>query len=104
MMEVTNHTTKDKCILNFKPAGWFGKDLYWVDGCVLDAEKKRRYIVQGKWPYELWSYPTNGEMSGNSSDTGTCYVMYLYEYLISRIVILLLFEIIRYSQCYIFLL
>ena len=73
VMEVTNHTTKDRCILNFKPAGWFGKDLFWLDGYVLDADRKRRYIMQGKWPYELWSYPANGEATGPSPHTGACY-------------------------------
>ena len=73
VMEVVNHTTKDRCILNFKPAGWFGKDLHWVDGCVLDSEKRRRYIVQGKWPNELWSYPADeviGVANGSSLARG----------------------------------
>ena len=69
-MEVINHTTKDKCILNFKPAGWFGKDLHWVEGCVLEGGRQRRYIIQGRWPHELWSHPTSGSVGDPAPVSG----------------------------------
>ena len=37
-MEVVNHTTKMKAVLNFKPSGWFGKDLHKVEGYLFDKE------------------------------------------------------------------
>lgn len=33
-MEITNHTTGMKAVLNFKPAGWFGKDLHRIEGFI----------------------------------------------------------------------
>lgn len=35
-LEVTNHKTRHKAVLNFKPCGWFGKDLNKTVGYVYD--------------------------------------------------------------------
>ena len=37
-MEIVNHKTKHKSVVNFKPCGWFGKDLHVIDGGVYDKE------------------------------------------------------------------
>ena len=37
-MEITNHKTKHKSVLNFKPSGWFGKDLHKLEGFIYDKE------------------------------------------------------------------
>lgn len=63
IMEVTNHQTGDKCIINFKPAGWFGKDIHWVEGYVIDKHRQQHYIIRGKWTEQLWSYPVNSQES-----------------------------------------
>ncbi len=38
VMEIVNHKTKHKAVLNFKPSGWFGKDLHKLEGYIYDKE------------------------------------------------------------------
>ena len=42
-MEITNQTTKHRCVLSFKPAGWFsgGGDLHAVEGFIVDRHKNK---------------------------------------------------------------
>ena len=42
-MEITNQTTKHRCVLSFKPAGWFsgGNDLHAVEGFIVDRQKNK---------------------------------------------------------------
>ncbi|KAG9478956.1 hypothetical protein GDO78_012563 [Eleutherodactylus coqui] len=48
-MEITNHKSGDKCILNFKPCGLFGKELHKVEGYIQDKSKKKLCALYGKW-------------------------------------------------------
>ncbi|XP_012676271.1 oxysterol-binding protein-related protein 2 isoform X2 [Clupea harengus] len=48
-VEIVNHSTGDKCILNFKPCGMFGKELHKVEGHIQDKSKKKRRMLYGKW-------------------------------------------------------
>ncbi|CAN9500661.1 unnamed protein product [Ophioblennius macclurei] len=48
-VEVVNHKTGEKCCLNFKPCGLFGKELHKVDGYILDKSKKKLCALYGKW-------------------------------------------------------
>uniref|UniRef100_A0A8C9NRA4 Oxysterol-binding protein n=1 Tax=Serinus canaria TaxID=9135 RepID=A0A8C9NRA4_SERCA len=36
VVEIINHSTGDKCVLNFKPCGLFGKELHRVEGYIQD--------------------------------------------------------------------
>ncbi|XP_063307535.1 oxysterol-binding protein-related protein 1 isoform X2 [Pelobates fuscus] len=54
-MEITNHKTGEKCILNFKPCGLFGKELHKVEGYVQDKSKKKICCLYGKWTECLYS-------------------------------------------------
>ncbi|XP_056679785.1 oxysterol-binding protein-related protein 1 isoform X3 [Monodelphis domestica] len=54
-MEITNHKTGDKCILNFKPCGLFGKELHKVEGYIQDKSKKKLRALYGKWTECLYS-------------------------------------------------
>uniref|UniRef100_A0AAR2JJ44 Oxysterol-binding protein n=1 Tax=Pygocentrus nattereri TaxID=42514 RepID=A0AAR2JJ44_PYGNA len=54
-VEIVNHSTGDKCVLNFKPCGMFGKELHRVEGYVQDKCKKKRCVIYGKWTECLWS-------------------------------------------------
>ncbi|XP_060099880.1 oxysterol-binding protein-related protein 1 isoform X2 [Heteronotia binoei] len=54
-MEITNHKTGDKCILNFKPCGLFGKELHKVEGYIQDKSKKKLCALYGKWTDCLYS-------------------------------------------------
>ncbi|KAI1891375.1 hypothetical protein AGOR_G00143170 [Albula goreensis] len=48
-VEVTNHKTGERCCLNFKPCGLFGKELHKVEGYILDKSKKKVCALYGKW-------------------------------------------------------
>ncbi|XP_015276232.1 PREDICTED: oxysterol-binding protein-related protein 1 isoform X2 [Gekko japonicus] len=54
-MEITNHKTGDKCMLNFKPCGLFGKELHKVEGYIQDKSKKKLCALYGKWTDCLYS-------------------------------------------------
>ncbi|CAG01771.1 unnamed protein product, partial [Tetraodon nigroviridis] len=83
-VEIVNCRTGDKCVLNFKPCGMFGKELHKVEGYIQDKRcacspassatpfysvsssvhsslssplpsKKKHCIIYGKWTECLWS-------------------------------------------------
>ncbi|KAI5140315.1 Oxysterol-Binding Protein-Related Protein 1 [Manis pentadactyla] len=54
-VEITNHKTGDKCVLNFKPCGLFGKELHKVEGYIQDKNKKKLCALYGKWTECLYS-------------------------------------------------
>ncbi|XP_070634905.1 oxysterol-binding protein-related protein 1 isoform X2 [Bos indicus] len=54
-VEITNHKTGDKCVLNFKPCGLFGKELHKVEGYIQDKSKKKLRALYGKWTECLYS-------------------------------------------------
>nr|XP_042908913.1 oxysterol-binding protein-related protein 2-like isoform X2 [Parasteatoda tepidariorum] len=49
MMEIQCHTTGLTAQLNFKPAGWFGRDLNQIEGFITDSQKKKLCFLYGKW-------------------------------------------------------
>uniref|UniRef100_A0A7N6F5J8 Oxysterol-binding protein n=1 Tax=Anabas testudineus TaxID=64144 RepID=A0A7N6F5J8_ANATE len=54
-VEIVNHSTGDKCVLNFKPCGMFGKELHKVEGYIQDKSKKKLCVIYGKWTECMWS-------------------------------------------------
>ncbi|XP_060679894.1 oxysterol-binding protein-related protein 1 isoform X1 [Hemiscyllium ocellatum] len=54
-VEIINHKTGEKCVLNFKPCGLFGKELHKVEGYIQDKSKKKLCAVYGKWTECLWA-------------------------------------------------
>uniref|UniRef100_A0A669B8N4 Oxysterol-binding protein n=1 Tax=Oreochromis niloticus TaxID=8128 RepID=A0A669B8N4_ORENI len=54
-VEIVNHSTGDKCVLNFKPCGMFGKELHKVEGYIQDKSKKKLAVIYGKWTECMWS-------------------------------------------------
>ncbi|XP_048451531.1 oxysterol-binding protein-related protein 1-like isoform X2 [Rhincodon typus] len=58
-VEIINHKTGEKCILNFKPCGLFGKELHKVEGYIQDKSKKKLCAVYGKWTECLWAIDPN---------------------------------------------
>ncbi|ESK93404.1 oxysterol-binding protein [Moniliophthora roreri MCA 2997] len=52
-MIITNHRTKDTCILTFKPRGWRGKDAYEISGQVLDSRGRVVLDIAGRWNSQL---------------------------------------------------
>ncbi|XP_006818987.1 oxysterol-binding protein-related protein 1-like [Saccoglossus kowalevskii] len=57
-MEVTNHKTGDRAVINFKPSGWFGRELHRVDGYIIDRKKQKKLVLFGKWTDYLYSIDT----------------------------------------------
>ncbi|XP_015334128.1 oxysterol-binding protein-related protein 2 isoform X3 [Marmota monax] len=53
-VEILNHRTGDKCVLNFRPCGLFGKELHRVEGHIQDKNKKKLFMIYGKWTECLW--------------------------------------------------
>ncbi|POI32973.1 hypothetical protein CIB84_003275 [Bambusicola thoracicus] len=53
-VEIVNHSTGDKCVLNFKPCGLFGKELHRVEGYIQDKNRKKLCVIYGKWTECLW--------------------------------------------------
>ncbi|KAF9070162.1 Oxysterol-binding protein-domain-containing protein [Rhodocollybia butyracea] len=66
-MIVTNHLTKDRCILTFKPRGWRGKDAYEISGQISNASGKVAYEIAGRWNSQLIARPAS---SSNFSSSG----------------------------------
>lgn len=54
-VEIFNHSTGEKCVLNFRPCGMFGKELHKVEGHIQDKSKKRRRVIYGKWTESMYS-------------------------------------------------
>ncbi|CAB1445515.1 unnamed protein product [Pleuronectes platessa] len=54
-VEIVNHSTGDKCVLNFKSCGMFGKELHKVEGYIQDKSKKKLCVIYGKWTECMWS-------------------------------------------------
>eukprot|EP00074_Homo_sapiens_P103452 XP_016883658.1 oxysterol-binding protein-related protein 2 isoform X6 [Homo sapiens] len=53
-VEILNHRTGHKCVLHFKPCGLFGKELHKVEGHIQDKNKKKLFMIYGKWTECLW--------------------------------------------------
>uniref|UniRef100_A0A8C8YS41 Oxysterol-binding protein n=1 Tax=Prolemur simus TaxID=1328070 RepID=A0A8C8YS41_PROSS len=53
-VEIVNHRTGHKCVLNFKPCGLFGKELHKVEGYIQDKNKQKLFMIYGKWTECLW--------------------------------------------------
>ncbi|KAJ3588878.1 hypothetical protein NHX12_009732 [Muraenolepis orangiensis] len=54
-VEILNHSTGDKCVLNFKSCGMFGKELHRVEGYIQDKSKRKHCVLYGKWTECMWS-------------------------------------------------
>ncbi|OVA16527.1 Oxysterol-binding protein [Macleaya cordata] len=60
---MTNMSTGDKVVLNFKPSRWFGGGRSEVDGYVYNAAKEPKILMTGKWNKSMSYQPcdTKGE-------------------------------------------
>ncbi|KAF9269762.1 hypothetical protein L218DRAFT_890596 [Marasmius fiardii PR-910] len=73
-MIITNHRTKDTCILTFKPRGWRGKDAYEISGRVMDSKGNIVLEIAGRWNSQLiaraagtWAGDLNPDMPVNDN-------------------------------------
>ncbi|EUC37698.1 hypothetical protein COCCADRAFT_84831, partial [Bipolaris zeicola 26-R-13] len=60
LMEITNWTTGEKCLLDFKPRGWKASSAYQVVGKVMDAEGRVRWSIGGRWNDKIYARFTPG--------------------------------------------
>ena len=61
-MEIINHTHGVKCVVNFKPCGWFGKEANKVEGTIYNKKGEKEYILQGDWTDQLYCYPVKHKL------------------------------------------
>uniref|UniRef100_A0A672GTK2 Oxysterol-binding protein n=1 Tax=Salarias fasciatus TaxID=181472 RepID=A0A672GTK2_SALFA len=74
-VEILNHSTGDKCVLNFKPCGMFGKELHTVEGYIQDKSKKKLCVIYGKWTECMWSV----DPQVYESQKNDCYLVFQEE-------------------------
>jgi hypothetical protein len=80
-MEITNHSTKERVVLNFKATGWRNKDRAVVDGKLFNANGEATWSLSGTWDEKLTckslvnhnrtfslTQPRNKNSSGGDSD------------------------------------
>ncbi|KAI3357483.1 hypothetical protein L3Q82_015891 [Scortum barcoo] len=90
-VEIVNHSTGDKCVLNFKPCSMFGKELHKVEGYIQDksqlatidflltgfdvfaveTSKKKRRVLYGKWTECIYSVDPKVYEANKKSDKKT---------------------------------
>ncbi|ODQ81387.1 hypothetical protein BABINDRAFT_7183 [Babjeviella inositovora NRRL Y-12698] len=58
-MEVTNHTTGDTVVLDFKQRGWRAAGAYEVRGTVLDAQQDPHWVIGGHWNHKIYAKKTS---------------------------------------------
>ncbi|KAJ9638275.1 hypothetical protein H2199_006962 [Coniosporium tulheliwenetii] len=59
-MEITNHTTGETCLLDFKPRGWKASSAYQVTGRVTDKAGRVRWSIGGRWNDKIYARLTPG--------------------------------------------
>jgi hypothetical protein len=59
-MEIKNWTTGEVCQLEFKARGWKASSAFQVVGKVLDAEKRVRWSIGGRWNDKIYARFTPG--------------------------------------------
>lgn len=65
LMEITNHTTGDTCIMDFKQRGWTVASAYQVKGKVMDAQGQHVWSIGGRWNDKIYARRSTG-----SNDSG----------------------------------
>eukprot|EP00794_Sanderia_malayensis_P011998 gene11998-13236_t len=73
VVDIISHGSGHRCVLNFKPAGWFGKDLNQVEGYVTDPSKNKVRFMKGDWTSHLCSCPADSpEILASELPSSTC--------------------------------
>lgn len=55
VVRITNHTTGEYCILNFKARGWRSSSAYEIKGEVFDKNKEKVWILGGHWNDSIYA-------------------------------------------------
>ncbi|CAJ0823044.1 17708_t:CDS:2, partial [Entrophospora sp. SA101] len=67
-MVITNHLTKDQCILTFKARGWRGRDAFEIRGVVKDKDNKEIWEIAGRWNERLVARRIGNNLSFSTSE------------------------------------
>src|SRR5439155_21033560 len=67
-MIITNHLTKDQCILTFKARGWRGRDAFEIRGIVKDKDGKEIWEIAGRWNEILIARRIGNSLSFSTSE------------------------------------
>ncbi|KAK3088768.1 hypothetical protein FSP39_023560 [Pinctada imbricata] len=55
VMEIINHKTRHKAVLNFKQGGWFGKELHKVEGFIYNPNNEKCKALYGSWLQDMYA-------------------------------------------------
>ena len=56
---IKNNNTGDTAHVHFKPAGWFGKDVNFLDGHICDVQEEKKVCIKGDWTQFVCSCPAD---------------------------------------------
>lgn len=70
-VRITNHTTGDYCILNFKARGWRSSSAYEIKGEVFNKNKQRVWVLGGHWNDSIYAKKVVGKSNNNDFPTGS---------------------------------
>ncbi|GAV51663.1 hypothetical protein ZYGR_0AF01340 [Zygosaccharomyces rouxii] len=73
-VEVVNHTTGDRCLINFRARGWRSQGAYEVTGEVFDKNNNKKWILGGHWNdaiYAKMATPKNRSDIMKTQDTSS---------------------------------
>jgi len=59
-MEIKNWTTKETCLLEFRPRGWKASSAYHVMGKVMDKQGVTKWSIGGRWNDKIYARVTEG--------------------------------------------
>ena len=72
--ELKCHTSGYRCVIEFKPAGWFG-ELHRIEGTIYNEKDEKMKCLYGKWteavysvPVKVWKAYEQGHSKGSSSN------------------------------------
>lgn len=73
-VEIVNHKTGDRCLINFKARGWRSQGAYEVTGDVFDKHNNKKWILGGHWNdaiYARMATPKNRSDIMKTQDTSS---------------------------------
>ncbi|RYC57403.1 hypothetical protein CHU98_g8802 [Xylaria longipes] len=85
LVEIKNWTTGETCHLDFKQRGWKASSAYQLSGKILDADRRPRISIGGRWNSKIYARITPGyeatveepqETSGSISDPSRAFVIW----------------------------
>lgn len=73
-VEIVNHKTGDRCLINFKARGWRSQGAYEVTGDVFDKHNNKKWVLGGHWNeaiYARMATPKNRSDIMKTQDTSS---------------------------------